>query len=217
VDRRRQLLQTALALFSERGVAGASMRELAQRAGVTVAATYYHFESKRALLLAVFEELGSLEDIRARLGPEVVAVLSKVPAVDAIALILQVCWDRMEANAAYYGLLHAEVLRGDPDARAVSMQMWDGWGEQLEDFVAGARLAEHGDHLATLLRSVLWGLFNEARLTGDVDDDHRATRCRQVATLLASGARAGTRQASDNSRPEHAAVNPPRLLARTKR
>jgi len=189
MDRRRQLLQTALGLFNERGVGGASMRELAQRAGVTVAATYHHFESKRALLRAVFEELGSLEEIRARVEPEVLALLRTVPAADAIALILQLSWSRMEANAAYYGLLHAEVLRGDADARAVSMEMWEGWGAQLEDYVVGAGLtgARDAGAFAGLLRSVLWGLFNEARLTGKVDEEYRSARARELAERLATG------------------------------
>ena len=91
MNRRSQLLQTALGLFSEKGVGGASMRELAQRAGVSVAATYHHFESKRALLRAVFEELGSMEDIGARIEPEVLQLLCTVPAADAITLILQLC------------------------------------------------------------------------------------------------------------------------------
>jgi AcrR family transcriptional regulator len=194
VDRRRQLLQTALALFNERGVGGASMRELAQRAGVSVAATYHHFESKQALLRAVFEELGSLEDIRARIEPEVLALLRNVPAVDAIALILQLCWSRMEANAAYYSLLHAEVLRGDVDARAVSMEMWEGWGEQLQHIVVGAGLSDGADDLAGLLRSTLWGLFNESRLTGNVDEDYRTTRSRQVGALLAPAVLARTKR-----------------------
>jgi AcrR family transcriptional regulator len=165
------------------------MRELARRAGVNVAAAYHHFDSKRALLRAVFEELGSLDEIRARLEPDVLALLRSAPREEAIALVLQVSWGRMEANAAYYGLLHAEVLRGDPDARAVSLEMWNGWGAQLEDVVAGAALAQGDDavrELAELLRSVIWGLFNEWRLTGDSDEARRNERARGVARALAS-------------------------------
>lgn len=192
MDRRRQLLETALALFSERGVDGASMRELARRAGVNVAATYHHFDSKRALLRAVFEELGSLDEIRARLEPDVLALLRTVPAEDAIALVIQISWGRMEENAPYYALLHAEVLRGDPVARAVSMEMWDGWGGQLADIVLGAGLAddvEGARSFATLLRSVLWGLFNEGRLTGATDEAARRERAHAAAHLLACAAR----------------------------
>jgi AcrR family transcriptional regulator len=221
VDRRGQLLQTALELFNERGVSGASMRELAQRAGVTVAATYHHFESKRALLRAVFDELGSLEEIRARLEPEVLALLRTVPAADAIAVILRLSWSGMEANAAYYGLLHAEVLRGDPDAAAVSLEMWEGWGDQLEDMVAGAGLASTDDAgaFADLLRSVLFGLFNETRLTGNVDEAYRATRAVQVAALLASGVPARAPTESTTSKPTAATAgrNPSRSPAKRQR
>jgi hypothetical protein len=62
----------------------------------------------------------------------------------------------MEPNAAYYSLLHAEVLRGDADARAVSMEMWDGWGQQQHDIVVGAGLDDDTADFANLLRSVLW-------------------------------------------------------------
>jgi AcrR family transcriptional regulator len=216
VDRRRQLLQTALELFNERGVGGASMRELAQRAGVTVAATYHHFESKQALLRAVFDELGSLEEIRARIEPEVLALLRTVPPADAIALILQLSWSRMEANAAYYSLLHAEVLRGDAAARAVSIEMWEGWGAQLRDIVEGAGLADDPGALARLLRSVLWGLFNESRLTGDADEDYRATRCHEVAQLLAPAVRMDRLAGPVASKPAPTASDRRRSKARAK-
>jgi AcrR family transcriptional regulator len=187
MNRRQQLLETALALFSERGVDGASMRELARRADVNVAATYHHFDSKRALLRAVFEELGSLDEIRARLEPDVLTLLRSAPPEEALAFVIQVSWGRMEANAAYYGLLHAEVLRGDPDARAISLEMWEGWGRQLEDLVAGAGLADGDDAvraLAELLRALIWGLFNEWRLTGDADEATRNERARRAARTL---------------------------------
>lgn len=201
MSRRQQLLETALALFSERGVDGATMRELARRADVNVAAAYHHFASKRALLRAVFEELGSLDEIRARLEPDVLALLRSVPAEEALALVIQISWGRMEANAAYYGLLHAEVLRGDPDARTVSLEMWEGWGRQLEDFVAGAGLA-HGDdavrELAELLRSLIWGLFNEWRLTSDTSDARRQERALRAARTLAPNLSRSTEASSQD-------------------
>ena len=188
VDRRRQLLETALGLFAERGVGVSSMRELARRAGVNVAATYHHFASKADLIRSVFEELGSFDEIGARIEPAVLDLMRTVPAGDALALILQLSWDRMEANASYYALLHAEVLRGDPDAGAVALEMWRGWGTQLEEFLVGAGLARSADatELAGLMRTLLWGLFNEARVTGMVDDDVRAQRVAETARRLST-------------------------------
>jgi AcrR family transcriptional regulator len=50
--RERQLLELAEALFAERGYAGASMAELARRAGVTKPVVYDVFGSKEGLYLA---------------------------------------------------------------------------------------------------------------------------------------------------------------------
>ncbi|MEA2418363.1 MAG: hypothetical protein QOE60_569, partial [Thermoleophilaceae bacterium] len=47
--RERQLLELAEALFAERGYAGASMDELARRAGVTKPVVYELFGSKEGL------------------------------------------------------------------------------------------------------------------------------------------------------------------------
>ena len=54
---REALLDAAEALFSERGFAGVSNRELVARAGVNLAAIAYHFESKRGLYLASVQRL----------------------------------------------------------------------------------------------------------------------------------------------------------------
>jgi TetR/AcrR family transcriptional regulator len=54
-DRQRQLLETALNIFSRRGFKGATTRDLAAAAGVTEAIIFQHFPSKEALYSAVLE------------------------------------------------------------------------------------------------------------------------------------------------------------------
>lgn len=53
---RDQLLKAAAEVFAERGFEGASLQEVAARAGVTSATIYRHFESKADLLLGVVDE-----------------------------------------------------------------------------------------------------------------------------------------------------------------
>jgi len=48
-----RLLAAATQLFAERGFRGTTIRDIAERAGVNVAAGNYHFGSKKALYLAV--------------------------------------------------------------------------------------------------------------------------------------------------------------------
>lgn len=56
--RERQLIALASELFAERGYAGASMDELAERAGVSKPVIYRLFTSKRELFAACTHELG---------------------------------------------------------------------------------------------------------------------------------------------------------------
>lgn len=56
--RREQLLDVALALFSEKGYAGATTAELARVAGVTEPIIYRHFASKKELFIALIERTG---------------------------------------------------------------------------------------------------------------------------------------------------------------
>lgn len=53
-DTRERILDAAEALIVERGFAGTSLRAIASRAEVNLAATNYHFGSKMGLLAAVF-------------------------------------------------------------------------------------------------------------------------------------------------------------------
>jgi TetR/AcrR family transcriptional regulator len=55
--RQEELLDLALALAREVGLAGLTVRKLADRAGFTEAALYRHFHNKQALLLAMVERV----------------------------------------------------------------------------------------------------------------------------------------------------------------
>jgi len=54
-DRRRQLLDAALDLFSRKGFGGTTTKEIAAAAGVTEAIIFRHFPSKQALYTAVLD------------------------------------------------------------------------------------------------------------------------------------------------------------------
>src|SRR5580704_5718017 len=54
-DRRRQLLDAALELFSRKGFGGATTKEIAAAAGVTEAIIFRHFPTKQALYTAVLD------------------------------------------------------------------------------------------------------------------------------------------------------------------
>jgi AcrR family transcriptional regulator len=68
---RERIMEAALDLFGERGLTGTTVRDIAQRAHVNVAAISYHFGGKDELYRAVAETvIGSIEArARARVAP----------------------------------------------------------------------------------------------------------------------------------------------------
>lgn len=60
--KRAELLQAAISLIAQEGLAGASLRKVAQRAGCTTGAVTYYFENKEAMVAAIAESLFDQSD-----------------------------------------------------------------------------------------------------------------------------------------------------------
>lgn len=71
VDRRKQILQTAVRCFARYGYRGTTTAQLARAARVTEPILYRHFESKQGLFLALLELAGSeaIRIFRTVIGP----------------------------------------------------------------------------------------------------------------------------------------------------
>ncbi len=59
---RKRLMDAAILLFTTRGYAATSVREIVEMAGVTKPALYYHFQSKEGIYLAILEDLERIAD-----------------------------------------------------------------------------------------------------------------------------------------------------------
>jgi len=53
---RQRIQDVALELFAEQGYEKTSLREIAERLGVTKAALYYHFKTKEEILVSIFDD-----------------------------------------------------------------------------------------------------------------------------------------------------------------
>ncbi|MGW4117805.1 TetR/AcrR family transcriptional regulator [Nocardia sp. NPDC004711] len=63
-DTRERIRSVAMELFSERGYEKTSLREIAERLGVTKAALYYHFRTKEDIVASLSEDLrGGVDEI----------------------------------------------------------------------------------------------------------------------------------------------------------
>lgn len=82
-ERHAAVLREALALFAERGYAGASLRELARRVGVKQPSLYHYFSSKDELVEQLLEHMASIFDVGAHVPPP--ASLEMIPRLLATA------------------------------------------------------------------------------------------------------------------------------------
>src|SRR5262245_49337335 len=65
-ETRRQILDTALALFRERGFEETTIRDIATRADLSLGAAYYYFKSKEAIVGAYYDYVQQEHQARAR-------------------------------------------------------------------------------------------------------------------------------------------------------
>ena len=103
---RERILEVALDLFVEQGYEKTSLREIAERVGVTKAALYYHFESKDDLLLELHLPM---HDLVGRMA----ARLSGSPSSASWVTFLDWVIDELAAHRRYFLLYqrNAAVFR----------------------------------------------------------------------------------------------------------
>lgn len=61
VDRKARILDATLALLSEQGISGVSMRAVAREAGVALGLVHYYFEDKTSLVRSALRRIEELD------------------------------------------------------------------------------------------------------------------------------------------------------------
>lgn len=81
--RRAQIVAAASDVYAEAGYDGASLREIAKRAGISHTGLLHHFPDREALLAAVLEERDRLDAARSARPPAGVDAINEVVALAA--------------------------------------------------------------------------------------------------------------------------------------
>ncbi|HEU0033125.1 MAG TPA: TetR/AcrR family transcriptional regulator [Kofleriaceae bacterium] len=119
-DKREAILDAALELFVERGFFGTAVPEIADRAGVGAGTIYRYFESKEALVNAIYRQQ---KLVFANV------VLDGFPATAATREQFRMLWMRMaqfaieHTNAFIFLELHHHARYLDAESRAVEARM----------------------------------------------------------------------------------------------
>jgi AcrR family transcriptional regulator len=155
---RERIVGAALRLFSERGTAAVSVRELADASGVTVPGLYYHFASKADLIREVYRAQGL-----GRTESEL-----ELPAAtrlrDRVVERARTEFAGLVENADFLRHMQRESVLGDEDAREAGDALRAQWRERWRLVLADSHDARPGADLeaaADCISTFLWGLFVE--------------------------------------------------------
>jgi AcrR family transcriptional regulator len=108
---KREILEAAIAEFSEKGFAGGRVDDIAARTRTTKRMIYYYFGGKQQLYAAVLERLyGGIRDAEAALD------LDALPPLDALRRLVETTFDHHAAHPEFVRLVSVENIH---DARIV--------------------------------------------------------------------------------------------------
>ena len=140
---RTQILDAALRLFSEKGFARTSVRDIARAAGITDAAIYYHFASKRDLFEALFEERGIISALSDLEQVPLTQPLTQ-PPVNILTTIALAALEIMQRNKDFMKVLFREAMNEDPvateDYRVITERWRNAEARILREFVRRGEL-----------------------------------------------------------------------------
>ncbi|HEX3795406.1 MAG TPA: helix-turn-helix domain-containing protein [Acidimicrobiales bacterium] len=166
---RHRIRQIALALMSQRGVDGTSMRDLASAAGLNVASLYHYFPSKRELLESVLVEHGYLP-IRSDWPMPSPDPSIEVQLADWLTDMLTAMFQVED----FIRLMVGEAIRYEETARAVGFDLFTDFQTSIELWIVQhwpdlhARLGAGA--VARLLSAMVVGIFVE-RAAGVMGSD----------------------------------------------
>jgi AcrR family transcriptional regulator len=130
-DTREEVKAVALELFSTRGFEQTSLREIAERLGITKAALYYHFSSKRDLLSALITPM--VDDLRSFLAQ------AETQAADRPRAVLEGYFDMcVRHRRVFAGLLRDVQVLSELDLVSTMIH----WRTQLDVLLVGPEPAD---------------------------------------------------------------------------
>jgi AcrR family transcriptional regulator len=155
---RASLVRAARRLFTDHGYAAVSTTEIAQAAGVTRNALYYHFPTKEALFRAVYEDVE--RELSGRILPTAAAEPNFERALrTGCSMFLDAC---LEPDVAQISLKEAPAVLAFSQMREIDNRYW--LGTLSEVLRAGIEAGELRPLPVDALAAMLIGALDEAAL-----------------------------------------------------
>ena len=177
IQTRVVIRSVALELFSSRGYEQTSLREIAERVGLTKASLYYHYPSKQALLLDLVRPL--VDQWRAS-----AARAEAMPHTPGnVQAVLGSCLDAVFANRPAAALF----VRDTAAVVAAVAPIWEelmGLNRRLHTWLAGPRPATVDAIRAVVAMEVLGAALTSTAYLPDVAEDELRATVLEAATAV---------------------------------
>lgn len=187
-ERKAQILQAALACFARKGYHQTTMDDIVKESGLSKGGIYWHFDSKRDLLMSLFTELvGDPEEIFASFSKASTGARQKLEAVAKhfesftedssfsqwMPLLMEI-WVQEERNL---------------EVQEIAVQIWSQYREPLAQIIRdGMASGEFRPVDADVLANILIGVYDGLMLQWMIDPDQvdwKAIRETLMETLVA--------------------------------
>lgn len=148
---RERILEAAHELFSARGFDGTTVKEIGARAGMTDAALYYYFRSKREILDAVWRipEAQTLRDVPP----------GEVISPEVLDRLIDTMFDGAIAQDGFLRLVGRQVLARDRTATALRNQTMAAWRGYLRRHFETGFGPEESEEMADSLAMLILGVY----------------------------------------------------------
>ena len=168
VDRKRQIVNEAWTLFTERGYHFVTIADIAKAAGISTSAVHYYFQSKNDIFLATLDLCAQEAARRRAVGPKI------TDPSERLIRFLRVQLDGSEESMREW-TTWAQFWSSSPtfpDARQAASVAYGRWQAQLrvivlEGMAAGQFIATDPDHMVNAVTAMINGLGVQL-LTGAV-------------------------------------------------
>jgi AcrR family transcriptional regulator len=179
---RERLLETATALFAEKGYTGTSVREIVARAGVSKPVLYYYFKSKEGLFYAILEWAA---DVQQEILNEIFTASGTV--LDRFIYLYRRIYEGVQQYQNMYKMIHG-LMYGPPqgapayDFSKYQRHMFDAVKRiYTNGLTAGEVKPADADEVSFLVLSLMDFSLNMNQVLPELADPQRPERLLRLA------------------------------------
>lgn len=111
-ERREQILEAAVRLWTRQGFDATTLEALAREAGIAKGTIYLYFSTKEELVAAAVERFSLVPDLAG------LAAFDELPLAEAIPRLADLLWTRLRGSAPLVGLLLRELVLRPAEAKS---------------------------------------------------------------------------------------------------